>query len=123
MEHILYQVGPDLQRNADPGLSEKVDPMSKITLFLKNSYLIKSTVLILNMTVAFLKLEPKDTLKGVFWSKNRSFCFVLYVFLHLGKFKCVDFKYDKTPKLTIFDARFQIFIIFAQFSSSTNLRM
>ena len=59
MEHILYQVDPDFQRNVDPGLSEKVDPMPKITLLLKNSYLINSRVLILNMTIAFLKFEPK----------------------------------------------------------------
>ena len=59
MEHILYQVDLDFQRNVDPGLSEKVDPMPKITLLLKNSYLINSRVLILNMTIAFLKFEPK----------------------------------------------------------------
>ena len=70
-------------KKADPVPLEKADPTPKFTVLVKNLFLRNLRVLISNITIVFLKVQPNNTKTRQFWSKILGFFYSFHELFHL----------------------------------------
>ena len=98
IDGILYKADldpdPDPQKKWTPEFLEKADPILKLVVLVKHSYLTNLRVLISNMTI-FLKILSQKYPNKAFLVPNLRIFFFRKI-LQSDKFKGADFKYDNS---------------------------
>ena len=104
---------------------EKTSPLPKFTILIKNALLINLRVVISNIKIIFLKLQPKNTQMRRFWFL---FHMKLYILTNLRvsipNMKILFFKFQpKITKKSIFGFKVNVFLFWMELSNFTSARV